>query len=125
MGFDIWNKVPGVGTYRHLKDAWNSASSGDWGGALKEFAISGDPILQDMAAYQSGQDEKKQGFSAVQAMAEKMKQERMARADATFAKADAMYDPTKKAMAALYGDPSTWSLYSGPAATPNPNKGRF
>jgi hypothetical protein len=55
-------------------------------------------------------DKKEQGLTELQGDLAKLKQERLARMDALYGKANAQYDDTRAAMRAAYGDPSTWKL---------------
>lgn len=61
-------------------------------------------------AYDAPFDEKRAGYDAVADRAQQIKQERMARQDQTYARADAKYAPARSALSAVYGDPKSWKL---------------
>ncbi len=109
MGYSFWDQLPVVGSAKKLYETGKDIANGDWSEAGKDF-ISQDPIVGEVIGTQDAYDEKAKGYDAVQAAAQRMKAERMAQKEAAMAKVEAALDPTKKAMAAVYGDPSTWRL---------------
>lgn len=110
MGWDIWDKLPAIGSLKHLYASGKAVGNGDWKGAGKEFARSADPIINDALGYQDGQDEKRHGYDVVQDEAERLKAEAIARKDKMYAMGEEKFEPTKAAMSAIYGDPKTWKL---------------
>lgn len=95
--------------YNPFSEIYNDFSNGNYGTGLLDIGTGG---IYSAAkdAYEAPFNEKRAGFDAVSAQAEQVKQERIARQQATLQAALAKMDPTKKAISALYGDPSTWSL---------------
>lgn len=65
---------------------------------------------QGKDAVNGAYDKKAQGYEAVQAEIERLKGERMQQRNYAYNLADSKYEPTRKAIQALYGDPSGWSL---------------
>src|SRR6266513_1302432 len=110
MGFSIWDNIPVGGQHRHRYGAGKDADNGDWKGAGSEGIDALSPTINEARNFQSGYDDKKAGYQAVQDATDRIKKERLAEKNFAFNKADAEFDPTKKALAALYGDPSQWKL---------------
>jgi len=92
-----------------FSEIYNDFSNGNIGTGILDLGTGG---IYSAAkdAYSAPFDEKRKGFDAVSAAAEQVKQQRIARQQETLQKSLAALDPTRKAIAAVYGDPSTWSL---------------
>jgi hypothetical protein len=116
MGWGFLDAIPGVNT---IKDA----VTGNWGDAAKNFATGGLYGTANTAvngvkgiasgiknAYDKPFEEQKAGYQAVIDQANQIKQERLARQQATLAAVNQQYAPANKAISAVYGDPSTWKL---------------
>lgn len=105
--------IPGVNT---AQDIYN----GDWKKAGVNLATGG--LSDTGAAFKGGFDEKYQkyfkkpyedkeaGVQAIQDEVARLKQERMAQKDYAYNLADSKYEPTRKAIHAVYGDPESWKL---------------
>lgn len=98
-----YDYLPGVA---NVADAFR----GDWKGAINpldaQFNIGG--AVKD--AYNAPFDQKRAGYDAVIDQSQKLKAERMARKDKTYAQAEEQYRPAREALAAVYGDPRSWKL---------------
>lgn len=53
---------------------------------------------------------KAEGYDAIRAETERLKKERMGQKDFAYNLADSKYQPTREAIAAVYGDPKSWKL---------------
>ncbi len=108
MGYSIWDQIPVVGQVKHLYNAGKDALGGNWKDAGSE-AINGlSPTIAEARGFQQGYDDKKNGYESVQASVDRLKKERMKQKDDAFALGMKQYEPTQRAITALYGDPSTW-----------------
>jgi hypothetical protein len=140
MGFswgDLAKTIPGVNTIYRLGSAAGDAVTGDESGALDNLKKTGYDLgtggLYDTGlqagyagnaiengvknignsiknAYDAPFEQKKAGYQAVQDQAAAYEQQRRNQQQVTLAQTLAQYDPAKKAMAAVYGDPSTWRI---------------
>ena len=110
MGFNLWDIMPVIGGIKNLYEAGKDVKNGDWKSAGKDALSAISPTAAEAIGYQDAADEKRSAYDHVQQNIDRIKQERQGMRDFAFNKADAMYDPTKKAIAALYGDPATWKL---------------
>ncbi len=54
--------------------------------------------------------DKAKGYDAIRAETDRLKKERMGQKDFAYNLADSKYEPTRKAIQALYGDPASWKL---------------
>lgn len=84
-------------------------------GQLKHVAVAAKDGIHDLYnsaknAYNAPYEQKAQGLDAVRAEAERIKQERIARQKNVYGQANAQYDDSRRAMKALYGDPTSWRL---------------
>lgn len=135
---DVLDKVPDVNTvYDAVTGQWKKAGANLATGGLYGPAVGGVQLVQgagegvgswvkDTAgkiggaasdafhsvkdAYNKPFEEKAAGYDAIAARAEQIKQERIARQQATLQQTMAAYEPARKAISAVYGDPSTWKL---------------
>ena len=113
--------IPGVNTVYDV-------TNGDWGEAAANLGTGGlygtaNQVVEGATgkgipahlgdawdAYKAPFDEKRQAYDQVSQMAGDIKQQRIARQQDTLKQVLAARDPERKAINALYGDPSTWKL---------------
>ena len=98
-----YNYVPGVANVA-------AAVNGDWRNAIDPFQAYENIGGAVKNAYDAPFDRKREGYDAVIDQSQKLKAERMARKDKTYAMAEEQYRPTREAIAAVYGDPRSWKL---------------
>lgn len=55
-------------------------------------------------------EEKARGLEHMQGLLGNLKKERQDRIESVYGRANSQFDDTRKAMAAMYGDPSQWRL---------------
>jgi hypothetical protein len=105
MSWGFLDAIPGVNTVKDVV-------TGNWGDAAKNAVTGGlyGTATSIKGAYDKPFDEQKAGYQAVIDQANAIKQQRIARQQATLASVNQQYAPANKAIAAVYGDPSTWKL---------------
>jgi hypothetical protein len=112
MSFNLFKAIPGVNTAYDF-------GTGDWKGGLANLGTGGlygtydqgKSGLNDLKnAYNAPFNEKRQGYDAVSAMAGDVKNQRIARQQATLGAVESKLDPQRRAIQAMYGDPSSWKL---------------
>ena len=96
-------------SWNPFSEIYNDVSNGNIGTGVLDLATLGaySPIKD---AYNAPFDAQKKGFDDVANHAEAIKQQRIQRQQDTLKQSLAALDPTRKAIAAVYGDPSTWTL---------------
>ncbi len=127
MGYgwgDFFGDVTDLIPAKHVYKAGADALQGDWSGA-------GENLLESVPGVQTGEDlykmgragaraigravnapydEKRKGYDAVMGMVDADKAERYGQKQKSYDLQMQAYDPTRKAIAALYGDPANWKL---------------
>lgn len=88
----------------------HSAAQGNWSDALDPFQAVENAGGAIKHAYDAPFDQKREGYDAVTAQSQRLKAERQARKDKTYAQAEEQYRPAREALAAVYGDPKSWKL---------------
>ena len=91
----------------------HAIGQGDWKGAINPAGWAGNIAtgFKDAGhAYQQSFDDQKAAYDQVSQMAGDVQQKRIKRQEDTLQRALAARDPERKAINALYGDPSTWKL---------------
>jgi len=92
-----------------FSEIYNDFSNGNIGTGILDLGTGG---IYSYAkdAYEKPFNDQKAGLDDIAAQAAKLKQERMARQQATLQASLAALQPTRDALHAVYGDPSTWKL---------------
>lgn len=61
-------------------------------------------------AFNAPYEQKARGYDAIRGEVDRLKGERKAQKDYAYQLADSKFEPTRKAISAIYGDPSGWKL---------------
>lgn len=92
-----------------FKEIYDDFSGGNIGTGILDLGTGG---IYSYAknAYETPFNDQKAGLQDIADRAAQLKQERIARQQATLQQSLAALKPTRDALHAVYGDPSTWSL---------------
>ncbi len=107
-GNDLKGILAGAGT-----GALAGASAGGWGaipGAIIGGYLGGVSADNGQQQIKGAEAQKASGIDALIAQSEKIKQQRIARQQATLQQSMAASQPARDAIAAVYGPPSSWKL---------------
>jgi hypothetical protein len=116
-----WDYVPGVSNARGVaRGDWGAAIDPTGGGynAVRDIRDAGSAVgkwaegvggdIKD--AFNKPYEDKAKGYDAIRAETDRLKKERMAQKDFAYNLADSKYQPSRDALAAVYGDPKSWRL---------------
>jgi len=110
----LWDYVPVAAGARSLargESGWKAAAG--FTPLAPQFALGEDIVSVAKKAKGAVDDvygEKAKGYDAIRAEVERLKQERKGQKDFAYNLANSKYQPTRDAIAAVYGDPKGWKL---------------